>query len=166
MPAALKKRRPRPPNGTELLAAALLRILELEGIPIPRERAKAMTAGEIVAKFEADHYPVRVETARELGWSPEQVNHPTNLELRLEAAHAEKTAKVDAPEIAKGRKVIAANAQHRRAMGQRTYGQVFEEIFDEFVKPLPSSPRKRAWPKRKMQSRPFPKGHRPMRRAK
>ncbi len=50
---------------------------------IPHEVAKRMTAKQILALVEFDHYPVRFETARDLGWSDDEINHPSNLQPLL-----------------------------------------------------------------------------------
>lgn len=101
----------RPPNKTEKLAAALLEIQRLKGDPTPRAHAKAMTAEQICNLWDADHYPVRRETALALGWTVFQINHPTNLDLKFRRAHRTKTATQDLPEIAKGRRITASQEQ-------------------------------------------------------
>jgi hypothetical protein len=118
-----KRKRPRPPSKTEKLAAALLEIQRLKGDPIPRAHAKAMSAEQINRLFDADHAPVRVETALELGWTPSEINHPTNLDFKFRGAHRVKTATKDLPEIAKGRRVTAANEKFRAKVLAKQTGE-------------------------------------------
>lgn len=115
--------RPRPPNKTEKLAAAYLEIQRLRGDPVPREHAKAMSAGQICLLFDCDHAPVRVETAQALGWTAEAINHPTNLDFKLRPEHRVKTATKDMPEIAKGRRVTAAQARFRANLLAKDKGE-------------------------------------------
>lgn len=119
--------RPRPPNKTEKLAAAYLEIQRLRGDPIPREQAKAMTARQICLVFErahdVDHYPVRVETAMALGWTVTETNHPTNLDFKLRPEHRVKTATKDIPEIAKGKRITAAQERFRANLLAKDKGE-------------------------------------------
>jgi hypothetical protein len=96
------------PTLTERLAATLLEMKYADGRPvIDREAAKRMTAKEICAKFEFDH---GVHVA--IGGN----NHPTNLTPRLPPEHAEKTNKIDKPQIAKTKRVAAEQEEFRRRM--------------------------------------------------
>jgi hypothetical protein len=91
----------KPPTLREELDAALLRILELEGVEYDREKVKRVEAGYVRSLFECDHYPVAVA----LGGT----NHPSNLRHRLVAEHRLKTAKRDNPEIAKSVRLSKAH---------------------------------------------------------
>jgi len=122
----------RQPNLSDKLAAALLTLGDIE-----YEHAKLMTAAQIISLYHFDHYPIRRESGGPTA--------PWNLVPRLIAAHRDKTARVDHPEIAKGRDVRASEAQHRAAMASKEPGQ--------------KRPRRGAIP-----SRPFQKGHRPLSR--
>jgi hypothetical protein len=74
------------------LAAALL-ILD----KVPHEEAQLMTVEEILREWEWDHYPIRKAD----GGS----DHPSNIVPRHKADHREKTAKIDAPAMAKDRRI-------------------------------------------------------------
>lgn len=127
----------RAPNMTEKLAATILAWQRALGAPIPREHAQAMTADQICSLIEFDHYPVR----RVDGGT----THPDNLEPRFIAAHAEKTAKTDVPQIRKADRLATAKAalDLYLATGEK-----------------PPLPNRRT---RKIPSRPFSKQHRPLR---
>ncbi len=99
------------PRMSDKLAAMILLHLG-----IPHEVAKTLPANAILALVEWDHFPVRVETARELGWSDDEINHPSNLQPLIDADHALKTAKKDMPEIAKSRRLTGAQEAFRRKM--------------------------------------------------
>jgi hypothetical protein len=117
------------------LAAALLQIRGRDGEPlIPWEDAKAMSDDQIISLFEFDHYPYRAE-----GGGPDE---PWNLEPRLIRAHRIKTAKKDAPEIAKIKRVLAAEDDFRRRLLAKAKGE-----------PRPPS----RWPKRKLGQKGRPK---------
>lgn len=98
----------RNPNATEKIAALLIIVLG-----IPRETAKTMTARQICQLVQWDHYPVAYNTARDLGWDSDAVNHPTNLQPPLVADHLEKSAKIDTPTAAKGKRLTRAHAEFR-----------------------------------------------------
>lgn len=88
------------PNMHEKLAAAYLALLEWsdhEFRPVlDRMACKSMTAKEICALFEIDHYPI----SRFMGGT----NHPTNLVPMLVADHRQKTYKKDALDHARVRR--------------------------------------------------------------
>lgn len=144
------------PNLTVRLAAAHLRILELEGRPIEYVVAKELHPEFINSLFQYDHS------------SPEHFSnndHPSNLVPMLIKEHRHKTAKIDKPAIAKSDRLSETQAEFRRAM-LRKVGQEPEHVADlaERVIAKAKIRRKYRWPKgRKMQSRPFENGHRPMR---
>lgn len=129
----------RAPNMTEKLAATLLAWLDALGAPIPRDHAQAMSASQICSLFEFDHWPVR----RVDGGT----NHPDNLLPRFIPAHGVKTATIDVPQIAKRKRIVRfSNASVDRLLAKQTGEQI-------------EAPRR----KRAIQSRPFSKGHQPMR---
>ena len=116
---------------------------------IPYDHAKAMDVDAVLSLVDFDHYPI-----------PKAHGGPDkffNLTPRLRPGHRIKTAKIDIPVIAKTKRVRAANAAHTRIMLNKTFGdaKVFEELFQEFMVGRPKA-------KRKMPSRPFPKGQRKM----
>jgi hypothetical protein len=118
----------------ERLAAALLTILHPDDtgalVPvIPYERAKGMTAKQIIAEFQFDHGIFHAHGGPDKAW---------NLTPRPKAAHRRKTAKIDQPAIAKVKRLSVAQKEFRRTV----------------LKPSKAMKRKRPasrWPKR-----PFP----------
>jgi hypothetical protein len=85
------------------LAATLLRLGD-----IPHEHAKQMTSDQIISLYQFDHYPVRrADGGPDEAW---------NVTPRLIAAHRRKTAKLDVPEIAKGKRIRRKWAEHRERM--------------------------------------------------
>lgn len=135
----------KPPNLTEKLAAALILLMEKQGDLGAWRRLKETSAERICEDVEWDHYPVRVETARALGWSWAMTNHPTNLRPMLKADHLFKTAKKDAPEIAKGRRIIKANEEHHAKMRAK--------MLPPYRVASDAKERTSRWPKRKMAGR-------------
>lgn len=104
------------PTMAEKLAAALLQLewhrqlarnATFASLPTMREDDKRQTTAQILARFECDHYPVKVVDEEALGASGiPHINHPTNLMWRPKAEHREKTAKVDQPAIAKTKRIV------------------------------------------------------------
>lgn len=92
-------------------AAAVAQIVGLS-----HEEVEVMTIEQILARAHVDHYPVPFATARDLGWTPEQYNHPSNLLIRPVADHREKTARKDVPQIAKSKRISAEHAAFRARM--------------------------------------------------
>lgn len=90
------------------LAAALLTMLrpnergELVRI-ISHEEAKRLTADQILARFDWDHYPVRKADG-----GPDE---PWNLEPRPVAEHEKKTREIDQPQLAKQRRIRGETRQ-------------------------------------------------------
>lgn len=120
------------------LASALLemrRYDEQEAAFVPiigYEESKSMTADQIIAKFHFDH-----GVAHAHGGTIE----PWNLTPRLVEDHRRKTALIDIPRIAKGKRINKSNAAFETRMAAKARGE----------EPAPSK-----WPKgRKLQSRPF-----------
>lgn len=132
------------------VAAALLMLKDEHGERlIPHEHAKLMSAGQILSLFHWDHYPVRHEDG-----GPDE---PWNLTPRFAEAHREKTAKVDAPEAAKGRHLRKKEAEHRFAMGLK----LIADAMGDAIADAKERPRRRS----KIPSRPFDKRPRPFRRS-
>lgn len=134
----------RRPNAAELIASLLLEVDRLRALlfhhdrVIPYESAKRMTAAEIRSHYEIDHYPVRVADAAALdGIGIPYINHPCNLQHLPKAEHLRKTSTIDAPQIAKSKR-IRKKQPHAGYM---------------FVCKIDERPRS----KRKIPSRPFPK---------
>lgn len=127
----------RDPNLTEKLAACLI----LLGF-VKREAAKEMTAGEIVALAgEWDHHPIPYAVARDLGMTPEQYNHPTNIDPKPPAVHKTKT-KDDVTRIAKGKRITKEHEAFQRRLLAKSQPDT------------PEKPKKKyQWASRKMQSR-------------
>lgn len=121
------------------LAAALLKMLKADDAGvlrpvIPFDEAKTLTADQIISRFHFNHYPIpHAHGGPDEPWNldPEPVEH-----------HREITAKIDIPRIAKGKRVVKAEAAHQAVMAAKQAGEVAET--------------RSAWPKgRKLQSRPF-----------
>lgn len=106
-----KKRRCRDPNMSEKLAAMILLHLA-----IPHDQARAMSVDAILMLVEWDHYPVAVNTARDLNWTVDETNHPSNLQPLTPPDHLEKTRKIDTPQAAKGKRITSAQAAFRQKM--------------------------------------------------
>lgn len=90
------------------LAAALLTMLrpnesgKLVRV-ISHEEAKRMTADQILARFDWDHYPIRKADG-----GPDE---PWNLEPRPTAEHSKKTREIDQPQLAKQRRIRGETRQ-------------------------------------------------------
>lgn len=101
-------------------AAALLTIVRPDeaGIlrpVIPHAEAKKLTAKQIIARFDFDHYPI----AKWLGGA----DVPWNLVPRLRAEHRKKTAKIDLPQAAKSKRIRKQEARHKAAMVVEVRGE-------------------------------------------
>jgi hypothetical protein len=87
-------------SSTEKLAACISIIFE-----IPHEHQKLMTADQVCSLVEWDHWPIRrADGGPDRHW---------NARPRLIAVHRHKTAKIDAPDMARERKVRRADASHK-----------------------------------------------------
>lgn len=131
------------PTARETLAAAILQLFE-----IPHEHAKLMTTDQIISLINRDHYPVAWNIGRDLGWSAEELNHPSNIVLRLIPAHRVKSADVDTPEAAKTDRISEQHAAFQQRMLAKTTPE---------AQPEPAGK-----PKAKIRSRGFqkaPEGH-------
>lgn len=119
---------------SERYASVILQLKRGDGSPaIDRDVAKTMTADEIIAAFEAsvqfDHtVPVAI------GGN----NHPTNVTAIDPAEHRAKTAKTDVPQIAKTKRIAAAEAAFRGRVLAKS-GQSVEE----------NATKRSRWPSRK-----------------
>lgn len=148
----------RDPNMTEKLACALLQWLEALGEPIPRGHAQLMSPDQICSLFQFDHYPIR--------YIDGGTTHPDNLMPKFIAAHRKKTAEIDVPQIRKADRI----RKKRTPQIAKIDGHEIEFVIDDdnpgvarrpdperdpelFVKPR----------RRKINSRGFQKGHRPIR---
>ena len=104
----MKKRRAHIPIKTKLAAA----LLQLHYGPIgyephmPYEVSKRMSADQIIALFEWDHWPIPKAEG-----GPDE---PWNLMPRPIDIHREKTAKIDIPAIAKGKRIRRDQEEFRR----------------------------------------------------
>jgi len=132
---------------TERFAAVILDLKIGTGEPfIDRERAKGMTAEDIVAEFEArtqDEHIVPVSIARDLGWPRTKINHPANMQIITPAEHAPKTKK-DVTAIAKSKRI----SKEQEAFRQRL---LRKDSLEPNVEETPTKPRA------KIQSRGFSK---------
>ena len=88
---------------TTKLAAAICIVLD-----IPHEHQKLMTADQVLSLVQWDHWPIRRDDGLALGMSLEEVDRFSNLFPRPIMAHREKTSKIDIPQIAKSRRILAA----------------------------------------------------------
>lgn len=85
------------------LAATLLQLGD-----IPYDDGVQMTAEQIISLYQWDHFPVR-----KCDGGPDE---PWNLVPRLIAEHRTKTATIDQPQIAKGKRIRRKWAQHQQRM--------------------------------------------------
>jgi hypothetical protein len=138
------------PNLTIKLAAALCALTGPDGQRlIPHEHAKLMSADHVLSLFQWNHFPIpHAEGGPAEHW---------NLDPELIAAHRKVTAKIDVPGIAKRKRVRAAEAGHKTRMTVKIFGKDgiiggADAIYNNI--PVRSV--------RKIPSRGFPKGHRPM----
>ena len=130
------------------LAAALLEVDRYQNgsLCIPFEHSKAMSVDQICSLWVFDHWPLRKADGG--------TDHPSNLTPRLIAAHREKTAKVDVPEMAKSKRIRREEEEHRAIMAgalpvvQRWKRQIAS-------RPWAMEAVKWERPKRRIPSRPF-----------
>lgn len=112
----------RAPNLSEKLAALIV-----AHFAIPREIAKTMSPQKILALVEWDHMPVPYNTARDLGWTDDEINHPSNLQPLMPEDHLEKTRKIDTPQAAKGKRLTKEQEAFRARMLAKVGGAVAGE---------------------------------------
>jgi hypothetical protein len=95
-------------------AAALLAIRhEVDGRLVPcisYAEAKTLTADQIIARF--DHHHVILE---HFGG----VTEPWNIQPMLRPEHRKRTAKLDVPAIAKGKRITKKEAAHKARMAEK-----------------------------------------------
>jgi hypothetical protein len=84
---------------TTQLASALLALGH-----VPYNDAKQMSAQQVISLYHFDHFPI----PRAEGGPDEHYN----LVPRLIAAHREKTARIDVPQIAKNKRIAAKHLAH------------------------------------------------------
>lgn len=135
------------PNLTVRLAAALCALTGKDGQRlISHKHAKLMSPEQVISLFHFNHYPIpHAEDGPAVHW---------NLDPELIALHRAVTATIDVPGIAKRKRVRAAEGEHQARMAVKTFGADHIPDVSNMVEP-----RRRG---RKIPSRPFPKGHRPM----
>jgi hypothetical protein len=155
----------RSPTPSEKWASCILQLRRGTGAPIvTREEAKPLSPREIIRLFNS-----RVIYAHGGAHANGGSMHPTNLWPTPRDEDAKQTPK-DISQIAKGKRIRQSEAEHKRTMAHKA-GLVPIDVRggkdDHLGSPLdwawsdqPSKLRRR----RKMQSRPFQKGKRPMRR--
>ena len=123
------------------LAAALR---ELGGIPY--DHAKLMSAEQVISLFQRDHGILH---------ATDPINEHWNITWRLRAEHREKS-KRDTAIVAKSKRIVSKRNVHLAALAANA-------TIDEVVADV-SRRMKQTWASRKLQSRPFPKIKRPLRR--
>lgn len=101
---------------------------------ISYRESKTLTADQIIARFHLDHGIFHAHDGADQPW---------NLTWRSVQEHREKTAKIDIPAIAKGKRISRANDESARRLLAKNRGE----------KPTSRS---------RIPSRPFQKGHRPL----
>jgi hypothetical protein len=136
----MKTDKRRPLNRTERFAAVILDLKTGTGLPIiDRQRAKGMTAKEIVEEFEKRTHDEHI-VPHAIGGP----THPANMQIIVHEDHAPKT-KIDVREIAKTKRIMKEQEAFRARMLVKVgQGETIEEA---------KAKRKYKWPKRKMQSR-------------
>lgn len=104
------------PTLSERYASVVLMLKWGDGRPVvERERAKGMTAAEIIDAFEG-----QVQFDHGVHVAIDGSNHPTNLTPMLTAAHREKTNKVDIPQIAKTKRIKKQQEEFRQRLLAKT----------------------------------------------
>lgn len=105
-------------NTTEREAILHLRVLELEGRPVPLDVQKTLTAKQINAWFDADHYPIRyIDGGPTTPWNGQMlINKKGAAFLKQTNEHGIKTATKDIPELAKADRVTEDQARFQRRM--------------------------------------------------
>lgn len=98
---------------------------------ISYDEAKTLTEDQILARFHFDHG---------IAHAHDGSNAPWNLTPMPVEEHRKKTATIDIPRIAKGKRINKSNAAFENRLLAKDRGE-------------PRTPSR--WPKRKMQSRPF-----------
>jgi hypothetical protein len=120
----------RPPSYSEKLASVLLLLKVGDEWLIPEPTRSKGNAREILALCHWDHYPIR----RADGGT----NDPRNIRPLSIAAHGDKTAKTDIPQIAKGKR-LARSAEETRRIVLARVGQLADAEVNRrtSARPLP-----------------------------
>jgi len=92
----------REPTLKAKLAATLRELFQ-----IPHEHAKLMSDDQIISLVQFHHIEYHATDGSDEHW---------NLDPMLIAPHKERTAKIDVPQIAKTKRITAAQAEFRRTM--------------------------------------------------
>lgn len=121
---------------------------------IPHEHAKLMSDDQIISLFHCDHDPIpHAEGGPAEAW---------NLTHRLIAAHREKTAKVDVPTIAKGKRLRRNEAEGSNRLLAKYGIKLTTTMSPELAASLQRPRRKAKIPAR---VNPWPKGRKFQRRG-
>lgn len=136
-------------NMTTRLAVALSELAclrsQVYGTPcMSFEEMKATSAKGFTALYELDHASLHANCGG---------GHFTNLTFRLKAEHKAKTRK-DVKEYYRGLRLAKAQAAHREVLARKGLKPLQIDVRGDRADT--PAPRKRAWPKRKMQSRQWP----------
>lgn len=127
----------KPLSLTRKLAATLLQMVRYDDHQaefvrvIPYSEAKTLTDAQIIARFHFDHNIAHADGGSDEAW---------NLTPMPVADHRRKTALVDVPRIAKGKRISKAHDEFRRRLLAKDRGE-----------PKPAS----KWPARKIHNRGF-----------
>lgn len=133
---------------TVKLAAALLMLRDENGeLLIPHEHAKLMSADQIISLYQFDHYPIRKDD--------DGPDEPWNLEPKGIMRHRKKTAEIDVPQMAKADRLQGNATLHAAAMASK------RGDYAGAAQILATAPKPKF--KRKIASRGFQQGHRPLR---
>jgi hypothetical protein len=119
----------------ERLAATLACLLPQEQRDDLRRRK--VKAKAVLALFHFDHIVFHAHDGPASWW---------NLDPKLVAAHREKTAKIDVPAIAKGKRITRANEEFAHRLLAKSEGPHFRSSTDKLTA-------KRKWPSRKIANR-------------
>jgi hypothetical protein len=141
----MSKRKARIPDKVKWAAALLTIRHEVGGRLVPcisYAEAKTLTADQIIARF--DHHHVILE---HFGG----VTEPWNIQPMLRPEHRKRTAKLDIPAVAKGKRIAKIEAKHKAKMAEKLLPvDVTGELGGRSERPKPR------WPSRPMKSRGFP----------
>ena len=100
-------------------AASLLMIPRADGTPIvTREEAAEMTAREIIETFYdrvQEEHIVPAALGRDLGWSRERINHPSNIQYLTTEDHKPKTRR-DVKAYYKGERISKSQEEFRQRL--------------------------------------------------
>lgn len=149
----------RHPNMSEKLASALLELQHLRALvyKLPHDHviafseAQQMTAAQINSLFRADH-------SIHHAWGGSC--HPCNITMRLIKASREHTAKVDAKQISKVKRISKRPERLMPVRIPQPTSDVCELQRIDVRGDKADTPKKREWPSRKIPSRSFPKRQR------